>query len=146
MSIDPNRSRGGVYALQGFLPLTRALGADAGELGQSAGSGDSAITTFAASIDDALDELLEKLQRRRQRAVSAAPGAHRAARVAELYEQEARLWSLLFERSERRLQWRAALAAEAYARSCARAWRTQAHAYHDHAAICRSTELDGAWS
>ncbi|MQA16120.1 MAG: hypothetical protein GEV09_18805 [Pseudonocardiaceae bacterium] len=49
--------------------------------------------------------------------------------MAEIYEHEARVWSLWFEQTERRLQWRAALSAQAYARACARSWRTQAAAY-----------------
>ena len=124
MSIDHDQPRRGTGA---FAPGARAT------------------TALAASIDDVLDAVLEQLQRRRQRAASAVEGAHRAARVAELYEQEARLWSLWFERSENRLQWRAALSAEAYARSCARGWRAQAHAYRS----CNTpVELgrDGVWS
>jgi len=105
-----------------------------------------ATTTLDASIDDALDAVLEQLQRRRQRAASAVEGAHRAARVAELYEQEARLWSLWFERSENRLQWRAALSAEAYARSCARAWRARAQAYRSCTGSCGNTSANGVWS
>jgi len=104
------------------------------------------MTALASSMTEVLDALLEQLQRRREHIQRTAPGATRAVRVAELYEQEARVWSLLFERSETRIQWRAALAAEAYAWSCARAWRAEADAYHVHAAICRSTELDGPWS
>jgi len=104
------------------------------------------MTALASSTTDVLDALLEQLQRRREQVLRAAPCATRAVRVAEFYEQEARVWSLLFEQSERRIEWRAALSAEAFARSCARAWRAEADAYHVHAAICRSTELDGPWS
>ena len=75
-----------------------------------------------------------------------APCAHRATALSELYEQEARLWSLLFERSQRRIQWRAALSAEAYARSCARAWRAQAQAYRGCVDVRNDNGLDGVWS
>jgi len=73
------------------------------------------MTALASSMTDVLDVLLEQLQRRRERVQRTARDANSAARVAELYEHEARLWSLWFEQSDRRLQWRAALAAEAYA-------------------------------
>jgi len=86
------------------------------------------MTALASSMTDVLDALLEQLQRRREHVLRTAPGATRAGRMAELYEQEARVWSLLFERSETRIQWRAALSAEAHARSCGRAWRARAAA------------------
>lgn len=104
------------------------------------------MTTLADSVPDVLDALLEQLQRRREHALAAAPCAHRATALVELYEQEARVWSLLFERSQRRLQWRAALAAEAHARSCARAWSAQAHAHRGCAGIHNDNGLDGMWS
>ena len=104
------------------------------------------MTALAESMTDVLDALLEQLQRRRERVLSAVPGADRAARMAELYEQEARLWSLLFERSQTRIHWRAALLAEAYARSCTRAWRAQAHAYRCRTSTPTDGGLDGAWS
>ncbi len=98
------------------------------------------MTALATSMIDILDALLEQLQRRRERVLRAVPGASRAVRLAELYEQEARVWSLLFERSQARIEWRAALSAEAHARSCARTWRARAHA-------SRSCDgLEGAWS
>lgn len=84
--------------------------------------------TLATSKTDVLDALLDQLQERREYAFVAAPSAHRAARLAELYEREARVWSLLFEHSRSRIYWRAALSAEAYARAHARSWRTQAAA------------------
>ncbi len=104
------------------------------------------MTTLATSMIDVLDAVLDQLQKRRERAFAARPSARRASRLAELYEQEARLWSLLFERSQRRIQWRAALAAEAYARSCARAWRAQAHTYRGCVDVRNDNGLDGAWS
>jgi len=146
MTINPNYPRGDVTALPGLPLLARALAAEANEPSAGAGSGGPAPTIFAASIGDVLDELLEQLQRRRQRAVAEVQGHHRAARVAELYEQEARLWSLLFERSERRIHWRDALSAEAYARSCARAWRTRAHGHRSCTCTHGNAGLNGAWS
>ncbi len=104
------------------------------------------MTTFADSVPDVLDALLDRLQRRREHVLAMAPCGHRATAVAELYEQEARVWSLLFEQAGRRIQWRAALSAEAYARSCARAWRARAHAHYGRAAVHRNIEFDGAWS
>jgi hypothetical protein len=104
------------------------------------------MTTLATSMTDVLDAVLDQLQKRRERALTAAPSVRRAARLAELYEQEARLWSLLFERSQRRIQWRAALSAEAHARSCARAWRSQAHAYRGCVDVRNDSGLDGARS
>ena len=98
------------------------------------------MTALAASMIDILDALLEQLQRRRERVLRAVPGASRAVRLAELYEQEARVWSLLFERSQTRIEWRAALSAEAHARSCARTWRARVHASR------RRDGLEGAWS
>jgi len=98
------------------------------------------MTTLASSIPDVLDALLDQLQRRREHMLAAAPCARRALALAELYEQEARVWSLLFERSRRRIQWRAALSAEVHARSCAQAWRARAHASR------RGGGLAGAWS
>jgi len=93
------------------------------------------MMTLAGSIPDVLDALLDHLQRRREHMLAAAPCAHRAIALAELYEREARVWSLLFERSRSRIQWRAALAAEAHARACARAWHAEAAARHRHARL-----------
>lgn len=100
------------------------------DLQACAGGDSSAIGPVGASLDGVLDELLDQLQRRRQRATAGELTAQRAGRVARLYEQEARVWSLLFERSRSRIHWRAALSAEVYARSCARAWRARAAAAH----------------
>lgn len=83
----------------------------------------STITTSATGV---LDALVDRLQRLRERALADAPSAQRCLRIAALYEQEARAWALLFERSRSRVHWRAALGAEAYARACARSWRSRA--------------------
>ena len=87
------------------------------------------MTTLASSMTDVLDALLNEVLQRRERALAAAPSASRAACLALTYEQEARVWSLLFERSRSRIHWRAALSAEAHARACARSWRAQAEAH-----------------
>ena len=101
------------------------------------------MTTLANSINGVLDSLLEQLQRRREHVMAAAPTAHRAMRIADLYEQEARVWSLLFERSPSRIHWRAALSAEAYARSCARGWRAQASAHRWGTGAAQCGEQEG---
>jgi len=84
------------------------------------------MTALASSMTDVLDALLEQLQRRRERVLKTPLSPNRAVRLAELYEQEARLWSLVFERATSRIHWRAALSAEAHAQSCARVWRARA--------------------
>jgi hypothetical protein len=76
----------------------------------------------AISTPTTLDAQLDDVQRRRERVMAQPPFPGRAMWIAELYHQEAQVWSLLFERSRSRLSWRAALAAEAYARHCGRAW------------------------
>lgn len=83
------------------------------------------MSAAVASTTGVLDLRLEQLRRRRERAMSGPPSAARSARIAEIYEREARVWSLLFERSSSRLRWRAALSAEAHARACAWAWRQE---------------------
>jgi len=104
------------------------------------------ITSASAAVDGVLDHLLQQLQCRRERVQRTARDANSAARVAELYEHEARLWSLWFEQSERRLQWRAALGAEAHARASAHAWRARAQAYWSFAGSCGNTSANGVWS
>jgi len=104
------------------------------------------MMTLVGSIPDVLDALLDQLQRRREHVLAMAPCARRAIALAELYEREARVWSLLFERSRSRIQWRAALAAEAYARACARTWRGQVHAYRGCASLHNDNGFDGVWS
>ncbi|MPZ67347.1 MAG: hypothetical protein GEU83_18205 [Pseudonocardiaceae bacterium] len=75
-----------------------------------------------------IDAALEQVQRHRERALTETAGPRRAALIAELYEREARLWSALFSHTRIRVHWRAALAAEAYARQRARSWRRAAEA------------------
>jgi hypothetical protein len=99
------------------------------------------MSTLSLPLTAQLDIALEQLQRRRERLTAEPVDVECAVRIAGLYELEARLWSVLFERSRGRIQWRAALSAEAYARSCARAWKAQAQAYHGPTYIPRTTEL-----
>jgi hypothetical protein len=80
------------------------------------------------SIHEQLDVALEELLHRRERIAREAPGVVRSLRLAESYKTEARLWSVHFERVRHRLSWRAALAAEAHARSWARHWLREAAA------------------
>jgi hypothetical protein len=84
------------------------------------------MTAIATPIT--LDAQLDDVQRRRERVMAQPPFPGRAAWIAELYHQEAQVWSLLFERSRSRLSWRAALAAEGYARHCAHVWLGRADA------------------
>ncbi|MDQ4037114.1 MAG: hypothetical protein M3313_01870 [Actinomycetota bacterium] len=84
----------------------------------------TATPTAVGSVDAALD----RLQQHRERILAEAPGAVRSTRMAELYEHEAGLWSVLFEHTGTRVYWRAALTAEVYARQSARHWRRRATA------------------
>ena len=73
-----------------------------------------------------VDAALDQLQKDRERVLAAPAGAQRSACMAELYELEARCWSVLFELTRTRAHWRAALAAEVGARQLARHWRRRA--------------------
>lgn len=86
------------------------------------------MSTETASIRERVDAELDRLQREREQAMTSAPGRERSQRMAELYELEAGWWSLLFEHTRARVHWRAALAAEAYAKQCAQHWRRRAAA------------------
>lgn len=77
---------------------------------------------ITAQLDAALDVLVVQ----REQLMAQRPSVDRAVGLARVFELEARLWSTLFEQSRSRVQWRAALAAEAYARLCARHWRRRA--------------------
>lgn len=76
-----------------------------------------------SSIRDRVDAELDRLQHEREQTMASGPGPERSQRMAELYELEAGWWSVLFEHTRARVHWRAALAAEAYAKQCARYWR-----------------------
>lgn len=70
-----------------------------------------------------LDESLDLLLRVRDRALADVEAPDRASRLVEVFEAEARLWSRYYERTRSRPLWRAALAAEAWARHNAAVWR-----------------------
>jgi hypothetical protein len=80
------------------------------------------MTATSIPVRVRIDAALEQVQRQRERALAETAGARRCVLVAELYEREARLWAALFEHTRVRVYWRAALAAEAYARQRARWW------------------------
>jgi hypothetical protein len=69
---------------------------------------------------------LEQVYRDREQLLRATPCPARSQLIADQFDHEAWLWSVLFERTRSRLTWRAALAAEAYARGSARWWRRNA--------------------
>jgi hypothetical protein len=73
-----------------------------------------------------LDGELDVLVRQREQLMAQRPSVERAAGLTRVFELEARVWQTLFEHARSRLHWRAALAAEAYARLCARHWRRRA--------------------
>jgi hypothetical protein len=69
---------------------------------------------------------LEQVYRDREQLLRATPSPARSQLIADAFDHEAWLWSVLFERTRSPLTWRAALAAEAYARGSARWWRRDA--------------------
>lgn len=73
-----------------------------------------------------LDAELEQVYRDREQLLRATPCPARSQLIADQFDHEAWLWSVLFERTRSPLTWRAALAAEAYARGSARWWRRNA--------------------
>ncbi len=73
-----------------------------------------------------LDEVVDRLARQRDELLGDEFAPDRAARLAAVFESEARAWSQLFELSSLRLVWRAALAAEAGARANAALWSRRA--------------------
>lgn len=82
---------------------------------------------MTAQLDGALDVLVGQ----REQLMAERPSVNRAVQLAQLYELEARVWSTLFKHSRSRVQWRAALAAKAYARACARQWHRRAEKAQD---------------
>jgi len=73
-----------------------------------------------------IDEALDRLLRLQDQLLQAPDAPQRAAALAELFVLEARAWSQLFEATQTRLVWRAALAAEARARAHANRWQRRA--------------------
>lgn len=86
--------------------------------------------TTGLPVTGQVDAALDQVQKDRERVLAAAPGSERSARIAELYEIEARCWSVLFEHSRTRVYWRAALSAHEHARESARSWRRRAAMQH----------------
>ena len=79
-----------------------------------------------SSVFEHLDEAMERLFRSRDELLADECAEDRAARLAALFETEARAWSQIHELSGLRLCWRAALAAEAGARANAALWAQRA--------------------
>jgi hypothetical protein len=79
-----------------------------------------------SSVFEHLDQVVERIVRLRDELLADENAADRAARLAAVFEAEARAWSQLYELSSLRLVWRAALAAEAGARANAAVWARRA--------------------
>jgi hypothetical protein len=79
-----------------------------------------------SAVFDHLDEVVQRLVGLRDELLADEFAGDRAARLAAVFESEARAWSQLFELSSLRLVWRAALTAEAGARANAALWATRA--------------------
>lgn len=74
----------------------------------------------------AIEMEMARVCRQREELFRAKPSPARAEQIAEQFDLEAWLWSMVFEKTSSRLMWRAALAAEAHARMSARWWRLRA--------------------
>ncbi len=81
-----------------------------------------------SSVHRHLDEAVERLSRLRDELLADECAPDRSARLTVVFESEARAWSQVFELSSQRLVWRAALAAEAGARTNAALWARRASA------------------
>lgn len=68
---------------------------------------------------------LNRVGCRREELLRAAPSPTRSELIADQFDHEAWLWSLIFERTTSPILWRAALGAQAHARMCARWWRSR---------------------
>jgi hypothetical protein len=79
-----------------------------------------------SSVFDHLDEVVDRLAILRDELLGDEFAVDRAARLAAVFESEARAWSQLYELSSLRLVWRAALAAEAGARANSALWAQRA--------------------
>ena len=79
-----------------------------------------------SAVFDHLDEVVQRLAGVRDDLLADEFAVDRAARLAAVFDAEARAWSQLFELSSLRLVWRAALAAEAGARANAALWAQRA--------------------
>jgi hypothetical protein len=81
-----------------------------------------------SAVFEHLDEVLMRLMRLRDELLAHPATPNREARLAAVFECEARLWSQFYELTSLRLVWRAALAAEAGARANAALWARRATA------------------
>lgn len=100
-----------------------------------------------------LDGALERVMRLRNELLAEPDAVDRAARLAVLFESEARTWSQFYELSSLRIVWRAALATEAGARANARLWARRAATanqprlgWQERRACERATDRKGAVS
>lgn len=74
----------------------------------------------------AIEVELDRVRRQREELLRTKPSPACSEEIAEQFDLEAWLWSMVFEKTSSRLMWRAALAAEAHARMSARWWRLRA--------------------
>jgi hypothetical protein len=81
-----------------------------------------------SAVFEHLDEVLQRLTQLRDELLANPVTPNREARLAAVFECEARLWSQFYELTSLRLVWRAALAAEAGARANAALWARRATA------------------
>jgi hypothetical protein len=79
-----------------------------------------------SSVFEHLDQVVQRLGGMRDELLADEFAPDRAARLAAVFAAEARAWSQLYELSSLRLVWRAALAAEAGARTNAALWSRRA--------------------
>ena len=79
-----------------------------------------------SSVFEHLDQAVDRLATLRDQLLADECAPDRAARLAAVFESEARAWSQVFELAHLRLIWRAALAAEAGARANAAQWARRA--------------------
>ena len=78
------------------------------------------------AVFEHLDEAVQRLAVLRDELLADPYAVDRAARLAAVFESEARAWSQVYEIAHLRLVWRAALAAEAGARANAALWAARA--------------------
>lgn len=81
-----------------------------------------------SSVFEHLDQAVNRLAGLRDELLADVGAPDRAARLAAVFESEARAWSQVYEITHLRLIWRAALAAEAGARANAAVWARRATA------------------
>jgi hypothetical protein len=84
------------------------------------------MTTTGLPLTKGIDVEIDQVYRQREQLLRAEPNPARSQLIADLFDHEAWLWSVLFEYASTPLVWRAALAAEAHARVSARSWRRRA--------------------